>query len=65
MTGLSSFTSSYHSVLHLVLEAVSDHAVQNRPSPTIKQISMQIGHSEETILESLEYGMLEQVSILQ
>lgn len=65
MTGLSSFSSYYHSVLHLVLEAVSDYAVHDRPSPTIKQLSLQIGHSEETILESLEYGIPDHVTIMQ
>ncbi|QKS70990.1 hypothetical protein FLK61_30185 [Paenalkalicoccus suaedae] len=59
-------TFSFHSsVLYLVLEIVRDHAQKEWPSPTIRQLSFRIGYSEETILESIEFGTTEPATILQ
>ena len=35
------------------------------PSPTIEELSNHTGYSQETILESMEFGNIEPVSILQ
>ncbi|MDQ0256213.1 hypothetical protein J2S74_003631 [Evansella vedderi] len=57
--------TTYNLVLLLTVEAVSLYAQNEWPSPTLKEISSKIGYSEEMILESLEFGKLEPVGILQ
>ncbi|MDG5788652.1 hypothetical protein QA612_14315 [Evansella sp. AB-P1] len=52
-------------VLYLIVEVVDQYAKNEWPSPTIKELSTKIGYSEEMILESLEYGQIEPISILQ
>ncbi|UTR09505.1 hypothetical protein MM300_16625 [Evansella sp. LMS18] len=55
----------YDEVLSLIVEIVAECESSECPSPTLGELSNQIGYSEELILESLEYGNLEPVSILQ
>ncbi|WP_096188507.1 hypothetical protein [Evansella halocellulosilytica] len=57
--------SIYNIVLFLVVEVVARHRQNKWPSPTIKQLANKTGYSEETILESLEFGSIEPVSFLQ
>lgn len=57
--------ATYDMVLFLVIEVVDLHTENEWPSPTIEQLSHITGYSEEFILESLEYGTCEPVSILQ
>lgn len=57
--------TTYDLVLYLVIEVVAQHMENEWPSPTIEQLSNITGYSEEMILESLEYGKFEPVSILQ
>lgn len=52
-------------ILSLVIKIVEEYEEKEWPSPTIAELSHQIGVSEELILESLEYGVLEPVSLLQ
>lgn len=54
-----------HFLIHIVLDAVKEYANHNCPSPTIQQLAQLVGHSEEAILESLEFGQVEPVSIIQ
>ncbi|PTL40445.1 hypothetical protein [Alkalicoccus saliphilus] len=57
-------TSSYQSVFFLVIEVLNDYARHERPSPTIQQLAARTGHSEEKILESLEFGSISPKSLL-
>ncbi|GEL08289.1 hypothetical protein [Salisediminibacterium halotolerans] len=50
------FSCRYTEVLHRIVDIVTDYAYNDRPSPTIKQLSVKTGYSEEVILESMEYG---------
>ncbi|UCZ54641.1 hypothetical protein LGQ02_07785 [Bacillus shivajii] len=65
MAKLKRSHSIHDIVLFLVTEVVSTHKQNKMPSPTIHQIANKIGYSEETILESLEFGKIEPVSLLQ
>lgn len=56
---------SYDFVLYLVTQVVSDHALNEWPSPTIEELSHRTGYSEETILESMEFAAIEPVTLLQ
>lgn len=51
-------------ILFLITKVVANYQENNLPSPTISQLSTQIGVSEELILESLEFGQMEPVSLL-
>ncbi|PRO66736.1 hypothetical protein C6I21_02070 [Alkalicoccus urumqiensis] len=64
MSGTLMNHPGYQSVLVHVLEVVQDFARQNRPSPTIRQLALCAGYSEELILESLEFGTVEPASLL-
>lgn len=57
--------NNYTEVLHHVIDIVTDYAHKNRPSPTIKQLAIQTGYSEECILESMEYGKYKHWMLLQ
>ncbi|PYZ94385.1 hypothetical protein CR194_02305 [Salipaludibacillus keqinensis] len=65
MTQLVREEENHHFILFLVEEVLTVHAKNEWPSPTIKQISYKIGCSEESILESLEFGTFEPVTLLQ
>lgn len=54
-----------HHVMPLILQVIKEHANHHKPSPTIRQLAVQVGHSEETILESLELGRVEQITLIQ
>ncbi|MFC4738050.1 hypothetical protein ACFO4L_15860 [Bacillus daqingensis] len=55
----------HQSVLHLVTEALKEFTAARAPSPTIRQLAQLIGCSEETILESIEFGRQESIGLLQ
>lgn len=65
MLDTSYSASVYQSVYCLVIEVLNDHARHERPSPTIRQLAVKTGHSEELILESLEFGSTGPVFLLQ
>jgi len=46
----------HHFILLLVVKILTNHAKNEWPSPTIEQLSYKTGFSEESILESLEFG---------
>ncbi|TMW73717.1 hypothetical protein [Alteribacter natronophilus] len=50
----------YDSVLYLIAELLNHYAENEWPSPSIEQLSDQTGYSEELILESLEFGEMEE-----
>lgn len=56
---------THNNVLFRVVEVVADYERKNCPSPTISQLSTKIGYPEETILESMEFGKVEPVTLLQ
>lgn len=55
---------SHDYILSLIVEVVELYEENNLPSPTISEISTQLGISEELILESMEFGVLESANIL-
>ncbi|WP_280768359.1 hypothetical protein [Salipaludibacillus daqingensis] len=57
--------SHHHCILFLVVEILTAHAKNEWPSPTIKQLSNITGYSEESILESMEFGTSEPEFLLQ
>lgn len=57
--------SNYECILFSVIEILTAHAKNEWPSPTIKQLSYRTGYSEERILESMEFGILEPDFLLQ
>jgi hypothetical protein len=65
MIQMTRTTSSHNVVLFLVIKVIDDYVKNDWPSPTIKQLSSKIGYSEETILESMEFGTIERVPLLQ
>ncbi|MFA9556015.1 hypothetical protein ACERII_01725 [Evansella sp. AB-rgal1] len=65
MTNVVQSKTIHNCVLYLILEIVALYKRNEWPSPTIRELSHKIGYSEETILESLEFGKIEPVSILQ
>jgi hypothetical protein len=65
MTLVQNQVYTYQSVLFLVLELLNEYERHKRPSPTIRQLASTLGHTEEIILESLEFGRIEPVSLLQ
>ncbi|SER48037.1 hypothetical protein [Salipaludibacillus aurantiacus] len=56
---------AYNVILLLVTQVVATHERNDWPPPTIKELSYSTGYSEESILESLEFGNTEPVSLLQ
>ncbi|SDY58008.1 hypothetical protein SAMN05421736_102322 [Evansella caseinilytica] len=59
-------SDSIHDFILLLINEVLARYKQNAwPSPTIQDLSRQLGYSEEMILESLEFGNLPSVGILQ
>ncbi|MBU9724078.1 MULTISPECIES: hypothetical protein [Bacillaceae] len=57
--------SIHNLVLLLIVEILAQYERNAWPSPTIRDLSLKIGYPEETILESIELGRLEPVSLLQ
>ncbi|MBB5173024.1 hypothetical protein [Texcoconibacillus texcoconensis] len=50
----------YDHVLYLIIATLEYYASQDVISPTISDLSAAIGVSEESILESLEFGTINQ-----
>ncbi|WP_096434747.1 hypothetical protein [Alteribacter populi] len=60
MTEIVQNQTIYNSVLSLIVEALKYYAQNEWPSPSIEQLSDRIGYSEELILESMEFGEVEE-----
>ncbi|MCR6096635.1 hypothetical protein HXA34_09220 [Salipaludibacillus agaradhaerens] len=65
MVQMTRTDSTHNVVLFLVTTVINDYVKNEWPSPTIKQLSSKIGYSEEAILESMEFGTIERVPLLQ
>ncbi|ADH99745.1 hypothetical protein [Salisediminibacterium selenitireducens] len=60
------YTRSHYSVvLCQVVKIVNERASHHLPSPTIEELSNQTGQTEENILESMEFGILPENTLLQ
>ncbi|WP_416149584.1 hypothetical protein ACM26V_00895 [Salipaludibacillus sp. HK11] len=58
-------TPNHHFILLIVVKVLTDYAKNEWPSPTIEQLSYKTGYSEESILESMEFGTPARASLLQ